>query len=226
MPTFLFKPLADPAMAPEHSHIDEILRLRHEVFKVRLGWDVKSWNGREIDDYDIPGTVYGAAVGWSGTMEGCFRLLPTTGPYMLADVFPELLHDRSVPRDRRVLESSRFAVLPEAWRPNQKRRLIEITCRLLIAQLMYCLEIGVTKIVSVTDVRFERILRSAGLLCERFGPPVRVGKVKAVAGWLHVTQNNLRNVSSVLDDLSSDDTTAHLPNPTCPKIQVIQEFTA
>ena len=32
-----------------------------------------------------------------GTLRGCWRLLPTEGPYMLKDSFPELLHGAEAP---------------------------------------------------------------------------------------------------------------------------------
>ncbi len=48
------------------------------------------------------------------------RLLPTTGPYMLADVFPQLLRGEDPPKAEHIWEISRFAVLsPDD--PNRER---------------------------------------------------------------------------------------------------------
>ena len=41
---------------------------------------------------------------------GCWRLLPTTGPNMLKDTFPQLLHGHPAPHQTDVWELSRFAV--------------------------------------------------------------------------------------------------------------------
>ncbi len=43
-------------------------------------------------------------------MLGSWRLLPTTGPYMLRDVFPQLLHGVAAPAAADTWEISRFAV--------------------------------------------------------------------------------------------------------------------
>ncbi len=192
--------------------LDEIFRLRHAVFKERLGWEVSSDNGRERDRFDDEHAVYGALHNdGDGALEGCFRLLPTTGPYMLADVFPELLHGQPAPRDPLILESSRFAVLPSDWRHNSKLALLSATAELLVAQLGYCFDHGIRSVVSVTDVRFERVLRKAGLLCQRFGPPVRIGSTLAVAGWLEATQETLDSVEAMLHQLTASTLVAETP---------------
>lgn len=178
-------------------------RLRHDVFKNRLGWDVHSVQGIEFDQFDIPDAIYGAVSDDGGEMEGCFRLLPTEGTYMLRDVFPQLLHGATPPVGRDVWESSRFAVLPSGWRHNAKSALIMITARLLMLQLAYCLERGVSLVVSVTDIRFEKMLRAAGLACERFGPPLTVGNTTAVAGWMLPTDENLARVEAVHDRMAA-----------------------
>lgn len=188
--------IIDPKSCTDPAMLDAIFRLRHQVFKERLGWDVRSIDGRERDEFDTVDAVYGAVYDGDGEIEGCFRFLPTTGPYMLKDLFSDLLHGEPAPCDPNILESTRFAVLPREWRHNGRLAVVDVTAQLLITQLSYCLERGIEKVVSVTDVRFERILKGAGLLCERYGPPVRIGKMLAVAGWLRATEENLSNVET------------------------------
>jgi len=196
--------IIDPKTPGSALLLDDIYKLRHTVFKERLGWEVESENGRERDQFDTADAIFGALHSEEdGALEGCFRLLPTTGPNMLADVFAELLHGQPAPRDPRVLESSRFAVLPSGWHHNSMRALLIVTAELLIAQLNYCMERGIQVVVSVTDVRFERILRKSGLQCERFGPPLRIGCTLAVAGWLKATQENLDSVEATLYRLTA-----------------------
>lgn len=178
-------------------------RMRHDVFKNRLGWDVHSVQGIEFDQFDIPDAIYGAVSDDAGEMEGCFRLLPTEGTYMLRDVFPKLLHGAPAPVGPDVWESSRFAVLPSGWRHNAKSALIMITARLLMLQMTYCLERDIRLVVSVTDIRFEKMLRAAGLSCERFGPPLPVGNTVAVAGWMLPSEENLNRIEAVHDRLAA-----------------------
>jgi hypothetical protein len=68
--------------------IDEMFRMRAEVFSGRLGWDVSVENGREIDRFDAEDPLYLLSLNeQSGQLRGAVRLLPTTGPNMLRDVF-------------------------------------------------------------------------------------------------------------------------------------------
>ena len=85
---------------------------RHRIFHDRLGWEVTSDHGMEYDHFDELNPVYILAKDKRQSVEGCWRLLPTTGPYMLKDTFPQLLAGESVPSDPNVWELSRFAVEP------------------------------------------------------------------------------------------------------------------
>src|SRR5919106_5799193 len=87
-------------------------RFRKSVFKNRLGWAVECHKDQERDRFDDLKPVYLLARTRKGKIEGCFRLLSTTGPYMLKDVFPEMLGDHEAPNASDIWELSRFAVLP------------------------------------------------------------------------------------------------------------------
>lgn len=181
--------------------LDRIYQLRSEVFADNLGWEVGTLCRREIDEFDTPDSVYGAVTDEFGDLEGCFRLLPTTGRYMLKDVFASLLHGHPAPVDAGIWESSRFAVLPSVLKGRGVAGLNEVTAHLLLQQIQYCLEHDIHTVVSVTDLRFERVLRAAGLKSERYGPPLDMGVTRAVAGWMHPTPANLAAVWTVYTDL-------------------------
>ena len=69
----------------------EMHRLRYRVFKERLGWDVEVSGDMEIDEFDACRPAYLLQTDDDGRIQGCVRLLPTTGPTMLRDTFPVLL---------------------------------------------------------------------------------------------------------------------------------------
>jgi acyl homoserine lactone synthase len=79
----------------------EMHRLRYRVFKQRLGWDVQASGDMEVDEFDALGPCYLLQRSADGTIAGCVRLLPTTGPTMLRDTFGALL-DGSPARVERV----------------------------------------------------------------------------------------------------------------------------
>src|SRR6204780_565585 len=72
--------------------MDAMFRNRALTFSERLGWDVTVKDGYERDEFDDANPLYLVSVD-PNTNEywGSLRLLPTTGPNMLRDVFPQLL---------------------------------------------------------------------------------------------------------------------------------------
>lgn len=99
--------------------------LRHQAFVARLGYDVPSFDGMEWDQFDTPRAAY-IIVEHEGRCAAVCRLVPTTAPYMLRDVFPELL-PYTPPEAPDVWEASRIAVdtaLPAADREAALKALI------------------------------------------------------------------------------------------------------
>ncbi|ESX66331.1 acyl-homoserine-lactone synthase [Mesorhizobium sp. LSHC414A00] len=171
--------------------LNQMHRLRHRVFRVRLDWDVSDSGGYEIDPFDALHPHYLLLRAPTGRIDGCVRLLPTTGPTMLRDSFSALLGDRSAPEAPWVWESSRFALdLPPAA-PKQAGIAIG-TYELFAGMVEFGLSRGLRSIVTVTDLRAERILRRAGWPLERLSDPQTIGNTRAVAGHLNVSPESLQ----------------------------------
>src|ERR1700722_12744909 len=82
-------------------------RIRKAVFKDRLGWDVTVRGEFEIDEYDALGPSYLLSMDRHAAVNGCVRLLPTTGPNMLRDIFPTFVTRAAVPYGERMWGGSR-----------------------------------------------------------------------------------------------------------------------
>ena len=86
-------------IGPHNAHkysnlIDEMFRLRARIFRDRLRWDVQVVDGKERDKYDDEAPVYLIYTDdETGEIKGSLRLLPTTGPTLLADFFSDTLPD-------------------------------------------------------------------------------------------------------------------------------------
>jgi acyl homoserine lactone synthase len=180
------------------SNLHQMHRLRKMVFKDRLGWDVTISGELEADEFDGLGPNYLLSIDRYGTVNGCVRLLPTTGPNMLRDIFPSLTTKAAVPCGERVWEASRFAVSGNTV--TAEAGLSRTTCELLIGVLRFGLSYGISTIVCVVDVRMERILRRAGWQLERLGPARRIGKTIAMAGQLDVSAQILRQLEARVGD--------------------------
>jgi N-acyl-L-homoserine lactone synthetase len=169
-------------------------RIRKAVFKDRLGWDVTVSGELEVDEYDALGPSYLLSIDRYGILNGCVRLLPTTGPNMLRDIFPSFVTKAAVPRGERVWEASRFAVSRNTT--AAEAGLSQTTYDLLIGVLKFGLSNGISTIVCVVDLRMERILRRAGWQLERLGPAHRIGSTIAMAGQLDVSAQILRRLEA------------------------------
>ena len=87
----------------------KVARYRYQLFVERLGWKLQARNGIELDQFDRPDTLYVVAQNVQGDILGCARLLPTTKPYLLGEIFPQLLNGLPPPCSSEVWELSRFA---------------------------------------------------------------------------------------------------------------------
>ena len=92
---------------PAHIYM-EFLRYRHRIFIEKLGWNLPRHDGMEFDQFDREDTIHIAARNRVGEINAYSRLLPTLKPYLLAEVFPQLMDSRCLPRRRDTWELSRF----------------------------------------------------------------------------------------------------------------------
>ncbi|MES2901832.1 MAG: acyl-homoserine-lactone synthase [Pseudomonadota bacterium] len=157
----------------------EMHTLRAKVFKDRLGWEVPVVAGMEIDGYDALDPLY-MLIREPGAdrLRGCWRLLPTEGPYMLKHSFPQLLHGQAAPAHSRIWELSRFAIETGG---GAGYGFSDVALDSIADIIRYGQHAGLERYVTVTTTAIERLLRRAGVVTARFGPPLAVGVETAVA---------------------------------------------
>lgn len=112
-------------------------RLRFRVFKERLGWAVHAEYGTERDRFDALEPVYLLHRGNDDRLHGCVRLLPSTGPTILRDVFPQLLGGNPCPSDPRIWESNRFALELSQAMPRTENGLATSTFELFAGMIEF-----------------------------------------------------------------------------------------
>lgn len=172
----------------------EMHRLRYRVFKERLGWDVYVSGGMEFDEFDALHPAYILQLSHDGRLQGCVRLLPSVGPTMVRDTFPALLDGGPAPSGPNVWESSRFAVDVNPDSQTTQGGIANSTLQLFAGMVEFGLSRQLTDIVTVTDARMERILRRAGWPLRRLGKPCSLGNTLAVAGYLEISEEALKNL--------------------------------
>jgi len=172
----------------------EMYRMRHRVFKLRMAWDIQTSGDMEMDDFDALHPVYLTNVAEDGLVQGSVRLLPSLGPTMLRDTFSVLLEGHPAPSAPNIWESSRFAIDVAANAPKGEHGISRAAYELFAGMVEFGLSRQLTDIVTVTDVRMERILRRAGWPLRRIGNASRIGSTLAVAGYLAISNEILANL--------------------------------
>lgn len=164
----------------DSARLEKMHVLRAQIFRDKKAWDVSVIAGMEIDGYDALNPYYMILQDneHGDDVAGCWRLLPTTGPNMLADTFPELLAGSPAPCAEDTWELSRFAICQRNGRPFAFSEQSLVAIR---AVIHFGVERGLKRFVTVTTVGVEKLLIRLGLDIRRLGPAQTIGVERAVA---------------------------------------------
>ena len=165
-----------------------VAHYRHRVFVERLGWQLDAQDGAESDQFDRPDTVYVAIEDEQGEIAGCARLLPTARPYLLSEVFPQLLNGLPVPRDPRIWELSRFAAMDFNARSGVPLAQFSssATAELMRGAMACAAGLGAERLLTVSPVGIERLIRRLGIRAHRAGPPMIIAGQAIFACWIEI----------------------------------------
>jgi acyl homoserine lactone synthase len=161
---------------------------RYEIFIERLGWQLPVERGFEQDAYDCPETVYIILENKDGEICGCGRLLSTTRPYMLAEVFPELLGGLPAPRSDNVWELSRFSARTVR---KTKYGVVEdaINTRLMLATVVEAaMAHGATRLVTVSPIGVLRLLGRMGVAAYPMDIAHSINGIATMALWIDLSK--------------------------------------
>lgn len=140
---------------------------RKSVFVDLLKWDVPVLDGRfEIDQFDDPHATYLIIADEEGDHLGSARLLPTTRPHILADLFAELCA-LPPPRGPDVLEITRFCLSRRQNAASRRRT----RNRLVSALAWHALEGGIRTYTGVAEFVWLQQILAFGWDCRPLGIP-------------------------------------------------------
>jgi len=182
-----------------------MFRSRALTFSERLGWDVVVTDGYERDAFDDLNPLYLVSVDpVTEQYWGSLRLLPTTGPNMLRDVFPFLLDEGQVIESATIWESSRICAVSAEGQPERAKGSLNFVLSELIAGIgEVAILAGLTQIVSVFDARIFRVLKAAGCNPRIIGRPQRIGGTMSYAGLFDTGEAALQAFRVALGSESS-----------------------
>ena len=161
---------------------------RHQAVEQALGWELEAKMGEPLDAFDGPDTLYVVARDSAGHVNGCARLLPTDRPYLLGELFPELLGGVALPRSAQVWELSRFSACDFNSQTSAalSQHASDVALKLLHGALACAAAHGATRLITLAPISLERLLRRAGLRAHRAAPPAIIDGHPLVACWIEI----------------------------------------
>jgi acyl homoserine lactone synthase len=174
--------------------MDEMFRLRARIFRDRLGWDVQVVNGRERDRYDDAGPVYIIYCDEEGReVKGCLRLLPTTGPTLLADIFSDTIPDAAYLSAPTIWECTRFCINDKFIEGRPSEGLLFASMVMIEALGSLAVSAGIESIIGNIDTGMLRLYRRIGCEVEILGSTLRYGR-PVYLGLSPVSERLLRKI--------------------------------
>jgi len=194
--------VVEPYNAARHATmLIEMFRLRARVFGDRLGWDVAIVDGQERDRYDDEAPVYVIHVDErSGSVKGALRLLPTTGPTLLADFFADTVPESADISAPTIWECTRFC-LDNSYFAKGAREEMSLACSdLLVAIGELAVKAGIESILGNFDAPILRLYRQLGCEVEVLGVTHRYGRPVHL-GSFPVSSDNVRKLKDRRNEL-------------------------
>lgn len=170
--------------------IDQYYRLRKRIFRDELRWDVPVHGDHERDGYDDLTPAY---LLWCSndrkTLYGAIRLLPTTGPTLLHDVFhrthgpdPALIAPDIWEVTRMCIDAAKIKADFDGLTPSR-------AIGLLLLALCECgLVHGITRMVSNFEACVRRTYQRAGLVPRMHGSADGYGRKQVYCASFDITE--------------------------------------
>ena len=190
--------------------LDQSFRLRKRVFADRLGWEVCVSGDRERDRYD---DLHPAYLLWCdedrSQLYGSVRLMPTTGPTLLYDVFRETFPDACDLIAPGIWEGTRMCTDEDAIdRDFPDMRPDRAFCLLLLALCEAALANGIHTMISNYEPHMRRVYQKAGAELDELGRSDGYGRFPVCCGAFEVSH---RVLCAMRDKLQVDRPLYHRP---------------
>ena len=163
--------------------MEKVWRFRHVQFVERLGWrELASESGREKDRFDTDDAIHLIAEK-KGEVVGYSRLLRTSGPHLLSDVYPEIMQGRDWPRESTVYEWTRCISDADAGRFGE----VQASHLLITGVLEFCLTAGIKGMIVETHPKLVTWMLETGYEVEPLQMPQMMNGVPIVPVYIGAT---------------------------------------
>lgn len=171
----------------------EYLRRRHDVFVHQKRWRPQSDDGLELDQYDTSKATYLLGIEDGHVVTGA-RLLPTSEPHLVSEVFPHFCDATGVIQRPDVGEWTRTYVYGDAADRGLRGTLTQLCC----AVMEFALDEGLAAVGGIQETYFmphHARLRWKARPC---GMAREVNGEWYIVAYIDVTEAALHNVRKLL----------------------------
>ena len=164
--------------------MEKVWRFRHRQFVERLGWnELRSDDGREMDCFDTEDAIHIVAVS-GDTIVGYTRLLRTSRPHLLSDVYPEIMQGNDWPRAENVYEWTRCIADDKAARFGD----VQASHMLITGVLEFCLLSGIKGMIVETHPKLVTWMLETGYQVQTLNTPQMINNVPVVPVYIAATR--------------------------------------
>jgi acyl homoserine lactone synthase len=190
--------------AHEYPHLmDQMFQMRARVFHDRLRWNVRVVDGRERDKYDDESPVYVIYTDdRKREVKGSLRLLPTTGPTLLADIFSDTLPAGVHLSAPTIWECTRFCLDDRSLASEPGYQLLLDSTALIAGSFEVAMRAGIETIIGNFDSSMLRLYRQLGCEVEVLGSTLRYGGA-IYLGSHRLSESIVNKLRRRLDNLRS-----------------------
>ncbi len=166
--------------------------LRYRLLVDKQYWEVGRYQGMEYDQYDTPAATYLVWQDKQGVVRGSVRTVPTDRPYMLKDIWPDMVEKIPMPNSLSVWEATRFCIDDTVSGGLRD----QIRNELVLAFLEFGLRNDISEMIGVMPPKlWDRVFVSAGWEIEIIGPEKKLETNEIiVAGRMPINLSTLARV--------------------------------
>ncbi len=190
--------------------LEAVWGFRHVEFVEKLGWmELLKTDGREIDRFDTPDAIH-LVLCRGPKVIGYTRLLRTSGPHLLSDVYPEIMGGKSWPRSPDIYEWTRCISADDAGKIGE----VQASHLLITGVLEFCLLAGIRGLLVETHPKLVTWMLETGYEVETLNIGQTINNVTVVPVHIGITRSALKRhhqLFGITDSVLSVD--RHLINP-------------
>ena len=163
--------------------LDQFFRARHDIYVEEKGWRNADPNGKEIDQFDTDDATY--LIGEvDGEVTTGTRLIPTTAPHLMSEVFPHMADFKGLIRRPDVAEWTRGFIVKK-FREQGHGPIKGQFCGTVME---YCLLEGIAAIGGVQETYWLPLWKRFRWTVRPVGNPRQIDGVTCVAAFFDVSR--------------------------------------